>query len=117
MRVPGDCRDLAVLAEKRVAHALRAPELPAEQLLELLEASDAFRRARRLEDLMRVAECEAFAQRRWADRPFAPRRAVQSALRAAQDVDAAAIARAGGDIAARLKAARIERIASRRGDS
>jgi tRNA nucleotidyltransferase (CCA-adding enzyme) len=117
MRVPADCRDLAVLAEKRVALALQAPELPPDELLELLEASDALRRPQRLEDLMRVAECEAFAQRRWADRPFPPRRAAQSALRAAQGVDAAAIARAGGDIAGRHKAARIESIASRRGDS
>jgi tRNA nucleotidyltransferase (CCA-adding enzyme) len=116
LRVPADCRDLALLAEKRVEAAMRAARAGPEQLIDLLEASDAFRRPQRLEELMRVAEAEAFGARRWAEAPFLARHAAQRALRAAQGADAAAIAGRGGDIAGRLRRERIARIAAARGD-
>jgi tRNA nucleotidyltransferase (CCA-adding enzyme) len=116
LKVPGDCRDLAVLADKKAQSALRADRLESEALMELLEASDAFRRPQRLEELMRLAEAEAFGVRGWAERPYLPGRSARLALAAAQSVDAAALAREvtstspRGDIAGRLRRARMDSI-------
>ena len=114
LRVPGDCRDLALLADRNAVTASRADRLGPDALMELLEATDAFRRPQRLEDLMRVAEAEAFAEQGGLTSPFPPASVAKRALAAAQSVDAAALAReaADGEIAVRLRRARIERIAS-----
>src|SRR5690606_28485505 len=105
--VPADCRDMALLAARQMDRALDAHRLGAQELLVLLEAADALRRPQRLEELMNAAEAEAYGRRRWAEQPFLPRRAVERARRIVAAVDAAAIAREGGDIAARLRAARL----------
>jgi tRNA nucleotidyltransferase (CCA-adding enzyme) len=47
LRVPGDAKDLAILASRHHARVHRAEELRPGTLLELLEAVDAFRAARR----------------------------------------------------------------------
>ena len=87
-------------------NAQRADKLDARSLLALVEAGDAFRRPQRLADLMDAAEAESFGARRWADVPFPPRHAVKRALALLAGVDAASIASQGGDIGARLRAAR-----------
>ena len=75
-------------------------------MLGLVEAIDAFRRPGRLDDLMDVAEAETFAARHWVQLPFAPRHAARAALATARRVDAQALAAEGGDIGARIRAAR-----------
>jgi tRNA nucleotidyltransferase (CCA-adding enzyme) len=112
LRVPADCRDLAVLAEKRIELALRAAEATPTDRVVLLETSDAFRRPQRLEDLMSVAQAESFGVRRWVEVPYPPRRTAAAALARVRSVDASAIAAEGGDIAARLRAARVASLAS-----
>lgn len=111
LKVPAECRDLALLAARQMERALRATTLEAGMLLALLEAADAFRRPQRLEELMNAAEAEAFGRRRWAEVPFLPRHAVRRALAVAAGVDAAAVARRGGDIGAGVRAARAAALA------
>ena len=106
LRVPVECRDLAVLAARHGEAAARAHRLAPRDLLGLLEACDAFRRPQRLAELMDVAEAECYGTRHWADIPFLPRHATRTALGAARHVDAASLAAAGGDIGARIRAAR-----------
>ena len=106
LRVSMECRDLAVLAKRHIEAALRADCLAPGEMLGLVEASDAFRRPGRLNDLMDVAEAETFAARHWAQLPFAPRHAARAALATARRVDAQALAAEGGDIGARIRAAR-----------
>ncbi len=106
LRVPAECRDLAMLAARQVAVALRADSLAPGEMLGLVEAIDAFRRPGRLDDLMDVAEAETFAARHWVQLPFAPRHAARAALATARRVDAQALAAEGGDIGARIRAAR-----------
>ncbi len=106
LRVPAECRDLAQLAARHGAAAARAETLAPVELLGLVEASDAFRRPQRLEQLMDVAEAETFAARHWAQVPFPARHTARSALAAARSIDAAAVAADGGDIGARIRAAR-----------
>jgi tRNA nucleotidyltransferase (CCA-adding enzyme) len=112
MRVPAECRELALLAQRHLALAMRAAEAAPAELLLLLEASDAFRRPQRMEELLRTAQAEAFGARRWVDVPYPHRRAALAALVAARSVDAAALAAQGGDIGARLREARLARLES-----
>lgn len=106
LRVPAECRELALLAQRQIVTALQADRIAPAQMLALVEASDAFRRPGRLEELMDVAEAESFAFRHWAQIPFLPRHAVRTALATARRVDAQALAAEGGDIGARIRAAR-----------
>jgi tRNA nucleotidyltransferase (CCA-adding enzyme) len=110
MKVPSDCRELVFLAARQVERALCAAALEAGELLVLLEASDAFRRPWRLDELMNVAEAEACGLRGGARAPFAPRQALREALAAAAAVNGAAVAKEGGDIGARLRLARLDAI-------
>ena len=63
---------------------------------------------------MRVAEAETYGLRGWSEKPFPAAQACRVALAAAAGVDAAGIAGQGGDIAARVRAARLEAIAAAR---
>ena len=112
LRVPSDCRDLAVLAERKIDAALNADRFGPEALMTLLEASDAFRRPQRLDELMNAAEAEGFGAGRPADEAARRAEIVRLALEAAQSVDAGALARqhAASDIGPRVRQARIERI-------
>ena len=105
-KVPTECRDLALLAARHGSAAARAQHLAPRELLGLVEACDAFRRPQRLEELMDVSEAEAYAARHWAQIPYPPRHATRAALAAARHIDAAAVAAEGGDIGARIRAAR-----------
>ena len=106
LKVPTECRELAVQAARHGAAAARAQDLSPRELLGLVEASDAFRRPGRLEELLDVAEAETYAARHWAQIPFPPRHAARSALAAARRIDTQALAAEGGDIGARIRAAR-----------
>jgi tRNA nucleotidyltransferase (CCA-adding enzyme) len=83
LKVPGEVRELALLAcRNRVA--LRAARLATPQaLLEILKRSDAFRRPERFEELLEVAR---------RDVPIVDTARVEKALEAASEVDAGAVA-------------------------
>jgi len=108
LKVPADCRDLALLAARHANTALDAAELDAESMLELFNAVDAWRRPERFAELLTAA---------FAGEPdAAPARArLERARAAAAAVKAGAIAKAAkaateirGDVnAARLAAIRL----------
>jgi len=106
LRAPMDCRDLAVLAARwaeRVRGARRRRE--AEELVELLERADAFRRPERFGSLVDACECDASAigDADPARKPF-----IERALAAARGVDAGAIAAANPpDVAGAVRGARV----------
>lgn len=114
LRVPNEHRDLAVQAARHHARVHRAAELRPGTILELLEMTDAFRRAGRFERLLLA--CEADARGRGPELRAAPypqagllRRARDAA--AAVKLDPAVLAHDKGPIIAeRLRAARIEAI-------
>jgi tRNA nucleotidyltransferase (CCA-adding enzyme) len=56
LRLPNDCRELALLTARLWARLARARELDAAGLLELLEAADALRRRERFHRLLTAAE-------------------------------------------------------------
>jgi tRNA nucleotidyltransferase (CCA-adding enzyme) len=106
LRAPAACRDLALLAARHANAIADAAQLEAEGLLELLDAADVWRRPERFSELLAAA---------LAGEPGAEpaRSRLDRALRAAQAVKAADIARAAGnpaEIRSRIDAARLEAV-------
>jgi tRNA nucleotidyltransferase (CCA-adding enzyme) len=105
LKVPGEVRELALLA-CRTRVALRASRLATPRaLLELLKRADAFRRPERFEQLLEVAH---------RDQPIVDTTRLERALKAAAAVDAGAIALqapAPGDIPRLIDERRVEAIA------
>jgi tRNA nucleotidyltransferase (CCA-adding enzyme) len=112
LRAPGDCRDLAVLAQRHAGALLRASSLDAGARLELLERCDALRRPERFDALLALLACAERGRRGWGAVPFPPRAALGRAIAAASGVDAGAIAAQGSkpDVAARVRRARVAAI-------
>ncbi|MGE5615971.1 MAG: multifunctional CCA tRNA nucleotidyl transferase/2'3'-cyclic phosphodiesterase/2'nucleotidase/phosphatase [Bacillota bacterium] len=109
VNAPSDCRALALAAIRERTLLARANELDAEQLLGILERTDAFRRPERLDRLIEVAECDAAAG---AARKCAARECLLAASRAARAVDAGAVAREHPeDIPGALRRARLVALA------
>ena len=108
LRVPAACRDLALLAARHRYLIADAHELEAGELLELLDAVDAWRRPERFADLLdAVLAGEAHAAE--------SRRQLGTARRAAAAVDAGEIARLAktpAEIRSRIDAARLAAIRS-----
>jgi tRNA nucleotidyltransferase (CCA-adding enzyme) len=120
LKVPNEHRDLAVLVARHHALVHRTAELRPGTVLELLEATDAFRRPERF-DRMLVA-CEADARGRGPERRAAPYpqaallRRLRTAAAAARPEPGELAGQAGPVIAERVRAARIEAIRASRGD-
>ena len=120
LKVPNEHRELAVLVARHHALVHRAAELRPGTVLELLEATDAFRRPERF-DRMLVA-CEADARGRGPERRAAPYpqaallRRLRAAAAAARPAPGELEGQAGPVIAERVRAVRIEAIRASRGD-
>lgn len=114
LRVPNEHRDLAVLVARHHAKVHRAAELRPATVLELLEATDAFRREERFDRLLLA--CEADARGRGPElrvAPYPQARLLRQARDAAAGVrlDPAFIAISTGPvIAERVRAGRVEAI-------
>lgn len=111
VRATNECRDLAILAADLFPTICRALDLDAAAIVDLLHRSDAFRRPERFARLLEA--CEAGASetgRELTDFPQAVR--LLAALDTACRVDAASIAARSspGEIAERIRAARVEAV-------
>lgn len=112
IRVPGECRDLALITARYHGDAHRARQLRPLTILKMLEATDAFRRPERFAGFLQACECDARGRPGFESCDYPAAGHLQMALAAAQGVDAGAIARSGepGDIGARVHAARLQAI-------
>ncbi len=93
IRVPADCRDLAVAVAREHGLVHRALGLRPGTLVELLERVDAFRRPRRFEEFLQACECDFRGRPGYEERPFPAIDHLRQALQAARSVDAGAVAR------------------------
>jgi tRNA nucleotidyltransferase (CCA-adding enzyme) len=93
IRVPADCRDLAVAVARDHGNVHRALELRPGTVIELLERVDAFRRPERFNDFLQACECDFRGRPGNETTPFPAPDALRQALRVAQTIDAAAVAR------------------------
>lgn len=92
LRVPNDCRELGVAVAREHGLVHRARELRPGTLVQLLERVDAFRRPERFEEFLRACECDFRGRPGYETRPFPEADHLRQALRAAQAVDAGAVA-------------------------
>jgi tRNA nucleotidyltransferase (CCA-adding enzyme) len=118
LRAPNEHRDLAVLVARHHASVHRVAELRPGTLLELLEHTDAFRRAERFERML--VACEADARGRGPQLRVAPYpqaallRGVRDAAAAVRLDPAVVATESGAVIAERIRAARIDAIRAAR---
>ncbi len=93
LKVPGDCRDLALLVARAHGDIHRAGELSASTIVKLLESCDARRRPARFEQLLAVCACDFHGRLGWQNVPYAAPEIFRRALAATRAVNAATIAR------------------------
>jgi tRNA nucleotidyltransferase (CCA-adding enzyme) len=93
IRVPADCRDLAVAVAREHGHVHRALELRPGTLVELLERVDAFRRPGRFEEFLLACESDFRGRPGYEAKPYPEPDYLRQALMAAQAIDAAEVAR------------------------
>ena len=98
LRVPHDCRDLALLAARHHTTVHRALELRPATVLKLLQQCDALRKPERFSELLAACECDFCGRAGFADRPYPQAARLEAALAAANSVDAGAIARGCTDV-------------------
>ena len=113
LRVPVDCRELAVLCTRHHGEIHQAEALKPSTIVRLLEKTDAFRRPDRFELLLAACACDFHGRPGFETRPYAPAPRLRQALAAARAVDAGAIARERSDpasIAAALHDARVHAV-------
>ena len=92
LKVPNDCRDLAVITAKFHGKAHRALEMRADTILRLLQDCDAFRQPERFEAFLKACECDARGRTGFESRPYPQAERLRNALQAAMNVDAGKIA-------------------------
>ncbi|MBL8395264.1 MAG: multifunctional CCA addition/repair protein [Candidatus Accumulibacter sp.] len=110
LKVPVDCRDLALLVARYHGDIHRVPELAPVTIVRLLERSDALRRPERFEQLLAACACDFHGRLGWHDVPYPAAPLWRQALAALRSVDAATIARGCDDrtsIPARVHEARV----------
>ncbi|MDQ9169061.1 multifunctional CCA addition/repair protein [Oxalobacteraceae bacterium R-40] len=120
LKIPNDCRDLAVMTAREHGNIGRAFELRANTIVSLLERCDAFRKPQRFIDMLKASECDHRARAGFLYRSFPQAAYLEAALAAAQVVKAGAIAKATQQrypaqperIAEAIHAARVKAVSS-----
>jgi tRNA nucleotidyltransferase (CCA-adding enzyme) len=110
LRVPNDCRELALLAARLHGEIHRAEELRPSTMLALLSTADALRRPERFDDLLLACESDFRGRYGYEPRPYPQADILRAAAAAARAVDAGAIARrfpGNGDLPQRIESARL----------
>ena len=93
LRVPNDCRELALVVARFHGIPLRAFDLRPETILKLLLETDALRQAQRFEAFLQTCSADFCGRLGYQDAVFEQADFLRSALQAVQEVDAGAVAR------------------------
>jgi tRNA nucleotidyltransferase (CCA-adding enzyme) len=97
LRVPNDCRELALVTARFHGEAHRALELRPNTIVKLLLATDALRQPGRFEGFLEATTADYCGRPGYEDRVFEPAVFLRQALQAAASVDAGAVAKAVDD--------------------
>jgi tRNA nucleotidyltransferase (CCA-adding enzyme) len=120
LRVPGECRDLALLTARYHGNVHRATELKASTIVTLFEKTDAWRRPERFQQLLEACLCDFTGRLGWENRPYDSPSYLLAALATVNAVDAGKIALACTDkagIPERIRTARIKALSQRSDDA
>ncbi|MDP2695310.1 MAG: multifunctional CCA addition/repair protein [Gallionella sp.] len=112
LRVPGECRDLALLAARYHGDIHRARELRAETIIRLFQSADAWRRPERFAQLLQVCATDAHGRTGHEQDDYPQEDYLLQLLAAARAVDAGAIATHCADQAAIPERVRLARVAA-----
>ncbi|MFL6710186.1 MAG: multifunctional CCA addition/repair protein [Massilia sp.] len=112
LKVPNDCRDLALLTAREHGNITRAMELRSNTMVTLFERCDGLRKPERFAQMLRAAECD-FRGRgadpadvaRFHSRPYPQAPYLLEVLNVARAVDAGAVAAKWAEQPARIKEA------------
>jgi tRNA nucleotidyltransferase (CCA-adding enzyme) len=105
LKVPNECRDLAVLVAREHGNIHRAGELNAAALVRLLERGDALRKPARFAEALQACESDARGRLNFEHRPYPQAERLREALIEARKVDAGAVAAQYADRPAQIKEA------------
>ena len=101
LRVPTDCRDLAVMTTREHGNVGRALQLRPNTIVTLFERCDAFRKPARFTQMLMATECDSRGRigpnASYAEAPFPQMAHLETALAAARDVNAGEIAQRCAD--------------------
>ncbi|HEY2000040.1 multifunctional CCA addition/repair protein [Paraburkholderia sp.] len=97
LRVPNDCRDLAVLVAREHGNIHRVMEMGAAALVRLFERSDALRKPARFAEALQACEADARGRLGFEAREYPQAERLRISLVAARAVDAGAVAHAYAD--------------------
>jgi tRNA nucleotidyltransferase (CCA-adding enzyme) len=114
LRIPGDCRDLALLTARYHGNVHRAADLKASTIVGLFEKTDALRRPERFQQLLDACICDYTGRLGWENRAYDSPRYLLAALATVNAVDAGKIALSCADkagIPERIRTARIKALA------
>jgi tRNA nucleotidyltransferase (CCA-adding enzyme) len=117
LKVPNDCRELALITAREHGNVGRAGELRANTMVSLFERCDAFRKPQRFAQMLLAAECD-FRGRGdgvadFRERPFPQAARLATALGAARGINAGEVAARCGDNKARIpEAVHMARVAA-----
>ena len=92
LRVPTECKELAVVVAKEHGNIHRSDGLDAKAILRLLERCDAIRKPQRFIDVLQACECDARGRLGLQDEAYTPAKHLQRALDIVMAVPTAEIA-------------------------
>jgi tRNA nucleotidyltransferase (CCA-adding enzyme) len=112
LRVPADCRDLALLAARYHGDVHRAKELRPDTIVKLFQSADAWRRPERFAQLLQACAADARGRGGHENDDYPQADYLSNALSAAQAVDAGQIARQCADKSQIPERVRLARVAA-----
>ena len=114
LKMPAQCRDLAVMVARDHGNVGRAFELRAAAIVTLIERCDGLRKPQRFIDMLQAVECDQRGRAGCAAQPFPQAEYLTRVLTAARAVDAGPIAARFAEnpqrIAEAVRAARVEAV-------
>lgn len=103
LRVPNECRDLAMLVAREHGNIHRVMEMGAAALVRLFERSDALRKPARFAEALQACLADARGRLGLEQQAYPQAERLRDALVAARSVDAGAVAQAFADQPSRIK--------------
>jgi tRNA nucleotidyltransferase (CCA-adding enzyme) len=120
LRVPTDCRGLALVVAAHHGNAHRALELRATTVMQLIQATDALRQPARFEEFLQACQADFYGRPGYEVQAYTQAEVLRSALHAAQSVDAGAVAQHYAEpevIREKVYAARVRAVKAALGDN